>query len=109
MEQLSETILGQITEKLKKSLNPRRIYLFGSYAANSADKDSDVDLLVVVADSETPNRQLTFLGRNSLWGVKLPIDLIICKQSELEKWSGVICNPIRTATQNGRLIYESKN
>ena len=109
MKDLSKQLLYQITERLKESLNPQFIYLFGSHANNCADKDSDIDLLVVVPDTNTSNRELAYVGRNSLWGMKIPVDLIVCKKSELEKWSNVICNPIHTAVTKGYPIYESKN
>jgi uncharacterized protein len=109
MKQLSKQLLVQITERLRKSLDPQSIYLFGSHAAGCADKDSDIDLLIVVADTTTNSRELAYHGRNSLWGIKAPFDLIVCTKSELQKWSSVSCNPIHTAVTKGRLIYESQN
>lgn len=109
MVQLSEQLLSQITQRLRQSLNPICILLFGSYASNCAGEDSDIDLLIVVPDSDKNTRELAHLGRTSLWGIKMPFDLIVCKKSELDKWSGVACNPIHTAVTQGRLIYESQN
>ena len=47
-----ETMLKEMTQRLVAEFQPRQIYLFGSYAWGQPNKDSDVDLLVVVPDSD---------------------------------------------------------
>jgi len=103
----SEELLGEITRKLVGALQPSRVYLFGSQARGDADGDSDMDLLVVVPDTDTPPRQLARLGRKSLWGMAVPVDLVVCTDSELAKWSTVHCNVIHTAVEKGRLLFAS--
>jgi uncharacterized protein len=43
----------EIVESLK-SLRPRKVILFGSYAWGKPGKDSDIDIYVVTADDFTP-------------------------------------------------------
>ncbi len=66
--------------------------------------DSDIDLLAVVSDTETPPRELARRGRSTLRGLKVPVDLIVCTTAEKKKWAAVPCNVIHTATQ-GRRVY----
>ena len=101
----SKDILDEIINRLIGALHPEAIYLFGSHVRGSADRDSDVDLLVVVDDSLESPRELARTGRRSLWGIGIPIDLIVCTSAEMDKWSKVHCNLIHTVTQEGQKVY----
>jgi len=35
----------------------------------------------------------------------IPVELHVCTEAEMEKWSKVPCNAIHTVAQKGRLIY----
>jgi len=107
MKECSEELLGEIMRRLVVALHPNRVYLFGSQARGDADGDSDMDLLVVVPDTDTAPRELARLGRKSLWGMGVPVDIIVCTESELAKWSQVRCNVIHTAVEKGRLLFAS--
>ncbi len=48
--ELSDELRRQIRESLKP-LHPEKVIVFGSYAQGEADRDSDIDLIVVL-DSE---------------------------------------------------------
>ena len=61
--------IGLIIEKYRASLaalgiHPARVYLFGSYARDTARDDSDIDLIVVSDDFATMNlrERLEILG-----------------------------------------------
>lgn len=43
-------ILKQFINKSAKELNPKEIYLYGSYAKGSHTKDSDIDIAVISAN-----------------------------------------------------------
>ena len=107
MRELSTELLDEIASRLADALHPVMIYLFGSQANGDADQDSDIDLLVVVPDTQLSHRQLARCGRQSLWGMRIPVDLIVCTISEVQKWSQVNCNLIHTAVQKGQIIYEA--
>jgi len=60
-------LLDQVTEKLVLALKPEKIILFGSYAYGTPTEDSDIDLLVVIANSDEP-RYKRARGFTSLTG-----------------------------------------
>ena len=107
MKACSKDLLDEIVARLVSAVHPRQVYLFGSQAHGDTDRDSDIDLLVVVPDSTVCTRELARQGRRSLWGMCVPVDVIVCTASELAKWSQVPCNVIHTAVQKGRLLYAS--
>ena len=105
MKELTAETLEEIVRRLVEALDPVGIYLFGSHAEGSPHGDSDVDLLVVVEDSDVPNWELAHRGQMSLWGMCIPTDIIVCRTSEMDKWSRVPCNLLHTVAERGRLVY----
>jgi len=77
--------LELITAAIKANTTPESIYLFGSYANGIPNSDSDIDIYVVVPDSETDTIELNAKIRTDLSAKKMmPIDLLIGKKSVFE-------------------------
>ena len=108
MKELSQELIKKITNRLKDALQPLKIYLFGSHAYGDADEDSDIDLLVVIPDTNQSRHDLALKGRANLRDLIIPMDLIVCTHSEIEKWENVKCTLIYTVMRKGRLLYESE-
>ena len=80
-----QTELDFITATIKANTVPEEIYLFGSYANGVPTDDSDIDIYVVVPDSETDTIELCAKIHLDLSKRKtLPIDLLIGKKSVFE-------------------------
>lgn len=45
---ITEKQIQQLTNIVVKETKPERVYLFGSYASDSATENSDVDILIIV-------------------------------------------------------------
>ena len=108
MKELSTELINEITNRLADALHPLKIYLFGSHATDNADADSDVDLLIVVPDTNQSRHDLALKGRANLRDFIIPMDLVVCTHSEIEKWQNVKCTLIYTVMRKGRLLYESE-
>ena len=107
MRELNENLLGEMTKRLAESIQPERIYLFGSHATGDADQDSDVDLLAVVPDTEESVREIAIKGRRSLWDIQVPLDLIVCTKFQFDRFRDVKNSIMNEAVCFGRIIYES--
>ncbi len=107
MRELTENLLEEITKRLAESIQPERIYLFGSHAAGNANQDSDVDLLAVVPDTEASLREIAIEGRRSLWDIEMPFDLIVCTESQFERFRDVKNSIMNEAFCLGRIVYGS--
>jgi len=98
--------LQTIVDRIVECLHPTKVYLFGSHACGTPDADSDIDILVVVPDdAQGSQRELARKARRSLWGMCVPVDVIVCTASEMAYWSRVGCNLLHTVSRNGRLAY----
>ena len=108
MKELSKELIKEITNRLKDALHPLKIYLFGSHACGDADEGSDIDLLIVVPDTNQSHHDLALKGRANLRDLIIPMDLIVCTHSEIKKWENVKCTLIYTVMRKGKLLYESE-
>ena len=85
MDSVIQNELEHITAAIKAHTDPESIYLFGSYAGGIPNGDSDIDIYVVVPDSEADTVELGAKIRMNLSQRKsLPIDLLIGKKSTFE-------------------------
>ncbi len=100
------TEITMIAEKLKQSLNPLRIYLFGSYARDDFNAKSDYDFYIIVPDENYDNIEQTNIAYCSLIGMKRkPVDIVIGNKSLFERRKKI--NSIeKTVAGEGVLLYE---
>jgi uncharacterized protein len=107
MKQLTTDLLNRITESLVASLKPEQIILFGSYAYGEPNEDSDVDLLVVVSDSDEPRYRRARKAYQALRGIGLATDVIVMTREEIERKINVRSSLVHKAMHDGRIVYGS--
>jgi len=105
---LDSNLLNEIVQRLVNALHPEKIYLFGSHAYGQPNDDSDVDLLIVVEDSDLPPRMRTVEGYRALRGILVPTEIVVVTQSTFEKRSHWISTIERVVAEKGKILYESK-
>lgn len=98
-------LLQKIVDRLVAGLHPERIYLFGSQAREEAGPDSDIDLLLVVPDSDLPRHRREALSYDLLWGLTAPVDLIVLTQAEFQRSSRVKTSLASTVQTEGKVLY----
>ena len=75
-----------IAERLQKSINPQKIYLFGSFARNEEKDDSDYDFYLVMSDSITDRLSVSQKAYRSLRGLKRrSVDIVVGYVSGFEE------------------------
>ena len=57
MAEMNEALLAEITQRIVAISDPQQIILFGSQARGDARPDSDLDLLVVKEEMESPRAE----------------------------------------------------
>ena len=85
---------------------PARVILFGSYARGSADKDSDLDLLVV--EETLDDKATEYLRLREALGI-LPtgVDLLLLSRHDFERRSQVKGTMAWRARQEGKVLYDT--
>lgn len=96
--------LDELVRRIVEAVHPLKIILFGSAACGEMGPDSDVDILVVVPDETDPLRAGQFL-HTRFRGLKLPVDVVVCTGSELDRLGRRVGLVYREALAQGREVY----
>ncbi|MGH8021299.1 MAG: nucleotidyltransferase domain-containing protein [Opitutaceae bacterium] len=105
MKTISQDLLDEVTARLAAEFQPEQVWLFGSQAWGQPDEGSDLDLLVVVGESdETPVRRAQRAHR-CLRGVQAAMDILVKTRAELDRFRNVRSSLESLILRNGRKIY----
>ncbi|MEA5450432.1 nucleotidyltransferase domain-containing protein [Leptolyngbya sp. CCNP1308] len=106
MPPLTPDLLDHITQRLVTALQPEQIILFGSYAYGEPTADSDIDLLVIVSQSDEPRYRRARVAYKALRGIGMPTDVLVMTREEVQRKLNVRSSFIRRAVNEGKLLYE---
>src|SRR5690554_3483566 len=105
---ISEEKINEVVKRIVSNVNPEKIILFGSYAEGNPDDDSDLDILVV-KEMDIPRYKRSRQIRKYLRGIKVPIDLLVYSQNEIDEWKDTKHSFISKVLENGRVLYGQEN
>lgn len=97
--------IAEMVRRIVSQFNPDKIILFGSHARGEAGPDSDVDLLVVMPPHGS-KRERAIEMYGLLAGMGVPKDVIVVTPEEFELYRDAPGTVIRTARQEGKVLYE---
>jgi len=100
--------INEIVNKIAIKFAPEKIILFGSYAANNPNEDSDLDLLII-QDSDLPRHQRGFEIYKSLIGSMIPINILVYTNKEFEQEKDEQYSFINSAIKTSKILYERPN
>ena len=106
------TDLDELVARLS-TLDPYKIVLFGSYAAEKQNEGNDIDLLVIL-DSETVSQNYEekmkkkLMVRNTIIEInkRIPIDLIVYTRAEYEIIKKNGSSFLKEISISGKTLYE---
>ena len=101
---ISETMKKEIVDKITSSVNPVKIFLFGSYAYGSPTSDSDLDLAVIVQEVQSKHKECVKLYK-LLRDIGLPKDIIVSSQEEFEFYKNEPGSVFKTINEKGVVLY----
>jgi predicted nucleotidyltransferase len=105
VEMLSQQILEEVTRRIVDAIHPERIILFGSHAWGLPSEDSDIDLLIVLSNSNKPGYRRARDVYRSLRGLKLPVDVVVRTLDEVERGIRVKTSLERKVLEEGRVLH----
>ncbi|MBV2185103.1 MAG: nucleotidyltransferase domain-containing protein [Rhizobium sp.] len=97
--------IEEARQRLMQSLHPELIILFGSHVWGVPGPDSDLDLLVIVADSDLPPHKRAQVAYRSLSGLGVPCDVIVHTRAEAERLDRVATSLTHRALREGKLLH----
>ena len=100
-----EERIEEMVRRIVSQFNPDKIILFGSHARGEAGPDSDVDLLVVMPVEGSKRRKATDIDV-ALFGMDVPVDLIVLRPEDLERYRHQIGSIFYPALREGKILYD---
>ncbi len=97
-------VIESLVQKIVEAVHPLKIILFGSYARDKANPDSDIDVLVVMPEGVHCRRTAQLLYRQ-IKGLGVSFDILVATPSALEKHKDNIGLIYRTVLKEGKEIY----
>ena len=105
MRRITAELLDEITKRIVDKVSPEKIILFGSQARGMPGESSDVDLFIVVSQSEEPAYRRARKVYQCLHGIGVPIDVIVQTHDEMERSKGVVTSLARHVLDKGKVLY----
>ncbi len=94
-------------QRIASLARPRQVILFGSVVRGATTKDSDVDILVVIADETVSQRQESVRIRRALADISMPMDILVVSERRLAELAHAPGLIYREALRHGMVVYES--
>ena len=105
MKVLDANLLLQATQRLVAEFQPDEVWLYGSHAWGTPHDDSDVDLLVVVPNSDESPIRRSQRAHRSLRGLQMPKDVLVETRQEVNRVKGLKTSLENDILNRGRKIY----
>jgi uncharacterized protein len=101
-----ETALDRLVQRLVNGLAPEKIILFGSYAQGHPTADSDLDIMIVVPESDEPAYRRSQKAYKWVGAIGMSKDLLVLTKAEFEAQSLVTTSLARRVQKEGIVLYE---
>lgn len=106
MNRKIKKIVNEISKILVAGIDARQVYLFGSYAQNKANSDSDLDIFVVADLNGKKKIEITQQARRLLLKkVFLPVDILVCDINEFNNRKNDLATLEYSIATEGQKIY----
>ena len=103
---VDQKMINEIIQRILAVAKPKRIILFGSAAMDRMTRDSDIDIMVVIAVPGN-NRKESIRIRAGLRGLGCAFDIIVMSLERFEESKSVIGGIAYPANKYGKVIYEA--
>jgi len=104
MNELNDTLLTEITQRIVTVSDQQQIILFGSQARGDARPDSDLDLLVIKDEVASPRAEAARIYR-VLAGLSTPVDVVVARSDYVRRHRDIVGSIVRPALREGRVLY----
>jgi predicted nucleotidyltransferase len=100
-------LIQNVCQRIADAYQPEKIILFGSHAYGKPNRESDVDLLIVMKFDGSPIRQAIKIS-NEL-GLVTPMDLLVRTPEQIAARLDLDDAFMREVLERGKIMYETKH
>ncbi|MBE7500407.1 MAG: nucleotidyltransferase domain-containing protein [Verrucomicrobiales bacterium] len=105
MKGLSQDLLDRATERLVDEFHPDEVWLFGSHAWGTPHEDSDVDLMVIVPQSDERATRRMQRAHRCLQGLGFAKDVLVPTRAEVDRYKHLRASLFHQVLSRGRKLY----
>lgn len=102
-----EDLLETATQRLVAEFQPEEIYLFGSHAWGTPDQDSDIDLMVIVPQSDERPIRRDQRAQRCLGRLLVSADVLVRTRHEVNRVRELQGSLTHEVLHRGRKVYGS--
>jgi predicted nucleotidyltransferase len=103
---VAESDIRRYCDSIAQEFHPEQIILFGSHAYGRPHRDSDVDVLVVLAREKWRGRRPSLEIRRRI-AAGFPVDILVRAPSELRERIEAGDSMLGEIVTKGRVMYEA--
>ena len=104
MKTLPSELLAEIIRRLVAEFQPEQIILFGSHAWGTPNEDSDVDLCVILSQSDEKPIQRAVRAQHCMGRLLVPADISVKTRTEIDRYRHVPASLERKILQQGKVL-----
>ena len=97
--------LSLVVDRLVEVYHPLSIYLFGSYAWGHPTEQSDLDVFIVVDESNEPSYRRPVKGYHALFGLNIDTEIVVRTKSEFDATKTDITTLAYKIKNDGKMLY----
>jgi predicted nucleotidyltransferase len=105
MQTLEQGILDEMVRRLVAEFQPEQIFLFGSRAWGTPNEDSDIDLFVIVPDSNERPIDRMHRAYRCVSGLGMPVDVLVRTREQVERYRNVYASLECEVLERGKVLY----
>jgi len=103
---ITEQQINLLKDVIVETMQPKKIYLFGSYANCTANENSDVDLLIEVDHSDLPKRKRTAEIYKKISNSHfVDADILVRTTLEIEYFESIGNSFLSTIIRESKIVY----
>src|SRR6266404_4932281 len=102
MKTLDENLLETATQRLVAEFQPEQIWLFGSHAWGTPDENSDIDLMVIVPESEERSIKRMQRAHHCLRGIGFAKDVLVPTRAQVDRYKHLRASLFHQVLAKGR-------
>jgi predicted nucleotidyltransferase len=108
MRTINDDLLREVTRRLVEQFQPEQVILFGSQVWGKPTADSDIDLMVVVTQSDLSDYERSVLGHRCLKGLDIAKDVVVKTRAEFDFFRDVRASLEHKIAHQGKVLYDRR-
>lgn len=106
MRTVDDRLLQEITQRLVDQFQPEQIILFGSHVWGTPTSSSDLDVMVIVTQSDLSDYERAVQGHRCLGGLDIAKDVIVRTRAEFDFFQAVPASLEHKVAKQGKVLYD---